>query len=74
MESTLKDQIISRINNRIEKISTDRVAIRNYNDIKSKLVSSAYVFYHPNYARVKYFIKFNRTILSIWMKKKTLIS
>jgi hypothetical protein len=53
MESTLKDQIISRINSRKDKITTDRIAIRNYNDIKSKLVSSVYVFYHSNYARVK---------------------
>ncbi len=56
MESTLKDQIISRIDNRLEKIITDRVAIRNYNEIKSKLVSSTFIFYHPNYARVKIFI------------------
>lgn len=53
MESTLKDQIISKIESKIDKISTDRVAIRNYNEIKSKLVSSVYVFYHSNYSRVK---------------------
>jgi len=56
MESTLKEQIISKINSRIDKITTDRVSIRNYNDIKSKLVSSVYVFYHPIFARVSFLL------------------
>lgn len=65
MDSTLKDQIISKINSRLDKITTDRVAIRNYNEIKSKLVSSVYVFFHPNYARVslkRIFINFKNNI------------
>lgn len=52
MESTLRDQIISKINSRLDKMKNDRVVIKNYNDIKRKLVSNMFVFYHPNYARV----------------------
>jgi len=52
MESTLKDQLVTRINTKIDKLSNDRVVIRNFDEIKTKKVSNAYVFYHPNYSKV----------------------
>ena len=53
MEASLKDLIISKIDGKIEKISNDRVLIKNYNEIKSKNLGDLFVFFHPNYSKVK---------------------
>ena len=53
MEASLKDLIISKVDSKIKKISNDRVLIKNYNEIQSKNYGDIFIFFHPNYSKVK---------------------
>ena len=57
MEASLKDLIISKVDSKIQKISNDRVLIKNYNEIQSKKFGDIFVFFHTNYSKVKNKIK-----------------
>ena len=51
-QSSLKDLIVSKLDSKIQKISNDRVLLKNYNEIKSKTLGNLYIFFHHNYSKV----------------------
>ena len=53
MEMNLKDLILTKLESNLEKIKTERVALKNYNEIKKKFASNVVIFFHPIYSRVK---------------------
>ena len=52
MESTLRDQIITKIEGKLNKITSDRVQIKDYNQIQKKYQSELFLFYHPTWPLV----------------------
>lgn len=51
METSLKDLIISKVDSKLDKISNDRVLVKNYNEIKAKNLGDFLIFFHKNYSR-----------------------
>ena len=49
----LKDLILTKLESNLEKIKTERVSLKNYNEIKKKFASNVVIFFHPIYSRVK---------------------